>query len=117
MKTAGTSPEKWGRQPMGRENIRATEDGSIATGSRLVALWLRRVRGYQVSSVRRTPQTVLFGSIRYQNVWVLTADRGPVGLEPGGDAVSPTPEAGVVHYGGGGRAREEPLDQKRIADG
>ncbi len=56
---------------MGDERTCRQEDGSVTTRSHLVALWLRRVGGYHVDSVRRTPHAGVFGGIHYQNVWVL----------------------------------------------
>ena len=71
MKAPETGPEKWALQHMGHENLGAMADGSVVTGSRLVALWLRRVDGYHVTSSWITPKDGLFGGVRYQNVWVL----------------------------------------------
>jgi hypothetical protein len=78
MKLVEMSISKRRKQPMGDENFCAVEIGCVATGSRLVALWLRHIGGYHVSSLRCTPQAGLFGGIRYQNVWVLRP-RGDVG--------------------------------------
>jgi len=46
----------------------------IQTDSRMRAWWLTTFKGYKVKTLRRQPKAGLFGVLRYESHWLLSAD-------------------------------------------